>query len=113
MIVSLFIKSYLFILISVGISSTVIFAAGLFLILRLFGAKKCVTAKTTSTSYQIIASDIRAIAGGDEMATQLDLVRAYIETGKKQLAKNILNHVIQKGSDVQQQEARHLLSMIA
>jgi FimV-like protein len=46
------------------------------------------------------------------MATQLDLARAYIETGKKQLAKKILEHVITQGDHVHQEEARNLLGFI-
>jgi FimV-like protein len=58
----------------------------------------------------ITSRDIRAIAGDDMMVTQLDLARAYIELGKKKLAKQILDHVIKHGNPVQQQSARQLMA---
>ncbi|GEM_PF-2513579 len=60
----------------------------------------------------ITSDDIRAIAGNDVLATQLDLARAYIEADKKPLAKKILGHVLQKGNQIQQQEAKTLLNLI-
>lgn len=65
--------------------------------------------KPKQTGIHITSHDINAIAGDDVIATQLDLARAYIETGKAKLAKKILIYVIEKGSASQQQEARHLL----
>lgn len=53
-----------------------------------------------------------AIAGEDKLATQLDLARAYIETGKTQLAKKILLFVLEKGALPQQQEAKRLLGIL-
>ena len=58
----------------------------------------------------ITSQDIRAIAGDDVMVTQLDLARAYIELGKKKLAKQILDHVIKHGNSHQQQSARQLMA---
>ncbi|MBV8802271.1 MAG: hypothetical protein JO131_04785, partial [Gammaproteobacteria bacterium] len=58
----------------------------------------------------ITSKDIRAIAGDDMMVTQLDLARAYIELGKKKLAKQILDHVIKHGNPSQQQSARQLMA---
>jgi FimV-like protein len=58
----------------------------------------------------ITSQDIRAIAGEDVIATQLDLARAYIEIGKKQLARKILDHTLKQGTLLQQQEARRLLT---
>lgn len=66
----------------------------------------------SQASITITSSDISAIAGDDVLATQLDLARAYIETGRKQLAKKILEHVALQGSDAQQNEARTLLGLI-
>lgn len=60
----------------------------------------------------LTAQDIRAIAGDDVMITQLDLARAYIELGKIKLAKQILNNVLTKGDDDQQQAAQQLLSTL-
>lgn len=66
----------------------------------------------TAASITITSSDINAIAGDDVLATQLDLARAYIETGRKQLAKKILEYVVEQGSSAQQDEARILLGHI-
>lgn len=60
----------------------------------------------------ITSQDIKAIAGDDVMVTQLDLARAYIELGKKSLAKQILNHVLEHGSKNQQDVARQLIESI-
>lgn len=60
----------------------------------------------------ITSQDIRAIAGDDIMTTQLDLGRAYIEMGKKQLAKKILTHVFENGTDLHKLEADRLLKTI-
>ncbi|MCD6038873.1 MAG: hypothetical protein K0S27_273 [Gammaproteobacteria bacterium] len=57
----------------------------------------------------ITSQDIKAIAGDDRMTTQLDLARAYIEIGKKKLAKKILDHVTQYGNLNQQQVAKQLM----
>ena len=57
----------------------------------------------------ISSSDIKAIAGDDVCATQLDLARAYIEMGKQKIAKQILDHVIKNGNEIQQQLAERLL----
>jgi FimV-like protein len=69
--------------------------------------------KTTITpqpSSSIISSqDIRAIAGEDMIATQLDLARAYIEVGNTQLAREILTQVVTHGNLAQNQEAEQLL----
>lgn len=62
-----------------------------------------------SSPITITSQDIRAIAGDDVITTQLDLARAYIEIGKKKLAKKILDHVMQHGNVNQQQAAQHLM----
>ncbi len=56
--------------------------------------------------------DIKAIAGDDEVVTQLDLARAYIELGKQKLAEKILKNVIQQGNHDQKQTAQELLSTL-
>jgi len=61
------------------------------------------------SSIIITSQDIKAIAGDDVITTQLDLARAYIEIGKKKLAKKILDHVIQHGNSSQQQAAQYLM----
>lgn len=60
-------------------------------------------------SFTISSKDIETIAGDDVLTTQLDLARAYIETGRKNLARNILNNVMQHGTSEQKLEARRLL----
>lgn len=66
--------------------------------------------KDIKSNIVITSRDIRAIAGDDVMVTQLDLARAYIELGKKKLAKQILDHVIKHGNPHQQQSARQLMA---
>lgn len=56
--------------------------------------------------------DIRAIAGDDIVITQLDLARAYIELGKKEAAKQILEMVKTQGSVNQQHSAQELLATL-
>jgi len=57
----------------------------------------------------ITSQDIRAIAGDDVITTQLDLARAYIEIGKKKLAKKILDHVMEHGNVNQKLAAQQLM----
>ncbi|MBA3660567.1 MAG: hypothetical protein H0W64_02470 [Gammaproteobacteria bacterium] len=54
--------------------------------------------------------DFHAIAGEDVFATKLDLARAFIETGKRDSAKQILDNVVKQGNRIQQQEATNLLN---
>src|SRR5690606_34880802 len=70
------------------------------------------TVNPNVVKFVVTSSDISAIAGDDVMATQLDLARAYVETGRYALAKKILDHVREHGNHVQQQEADHLLNTI-
>ncbi|WP_019529874.1 FimV/HubP family polar landmark protein [Dasania marina] len=48
----------------------------------------------------------------DEVATKLDLARAYIDMGDTDGAKDILDEVVQEGSDEQKQEASALLERV-
>jgi len=48
----------------------------------------------------------------DEVATKLDLIRAYIDMGDKESARNILTEVVEEGNDNQKQEAEELLRQI-
>ncbi len=48
----------------------------------------------------------------DEVATKLDLARAYIDMGDADGAKGILDEVVSEGSEVQQQEAQELMKNI-
>jgi pilus assembly protein FimV len=49
---------------------------------------------------------------GDEVATKLDLARAYIDMGDPDAAKDILGEVLSEGNTAQQQEAQKLMSQI-
>lgn len=60
----------------------------------------------------ITSQDIQAIAGEDEIVTQLDMARAYIEMGRKNLAEQLLRHVTQNGNLTQRQEAKQLLDTL-
>jgi len=53
------------------------------------------------------------LADADEVATKLDLARAYIDMGDTDGARDILDEVLQEGSDGQKQEASTLLARIA
>lgn len=87
-------------------------------LLRLRNKRNISTPKQSNITVQplnpitISSKDITAIAGEDKIATQLDLARAYIETGRKQLAKKILDDVLRRGAEIQQQEAQRLIQMI-
>lgn len=146
----LIIKSYLTILLSVGLGALSIFIVGLYWIFkprrnsRLKNSSEFITKplndkadislldQTTDSgdsvadtnndmvidtdvefsSQPIDADDVNAIAGDDKIMTQLDLARAYIETGSKNLAKKILEEIIIQGNFAQQEEARNLLGRI-
>ncbi|WP_028006428.1 FimV/HubP family polar landmark protein [Solimonas flava] len=49
---------------------------------------------------------------GDEAGTKLDLARAYVDMGDNEMARGLLNEVLQQGNDTQQQEARSLLGRL-
>jgi pilus assembly protein FimV len=48
----------------------------------------------------------------DEIATKLDLAKAYVELGDGESAKSILEEVISDGNDSQRQQAQELMSQI-
>ncbi len=52
------------------------------------------------------------LADTDEVATKLDLARAYIDMGDSEGARDILDEVVQEGTEQQQQEANELLGRI-
>ncbi len=56
--------------------------------------------------------DEGAISGQDEIATKLDLAKAYIEMEDKDGAREMLNEVVKEGSAEQKQEAESLLQQI-
>lgn len=52
------------------------------------------------------------LSDADEVATKLDLARAYIDMGDSDGAREILDEVIQEGDDTQKQEAQSLLDRV-
>lgn len=52
------------------------------------------------------------LADTDEVATKLDLARAYIDMGDTEGAKDILDEVLQEGNDEQKQEANSLMERV-
>lgn len=53
-----------------------------------------------------------ALSESDEVATKLDLARAYVEMGDPEGARSILNEVLEEGNDTQKSEAQTLLSQL-
>jgi pilus assembly protein FimV len=60
-----------------------------------------------------LESELEMLEDGDEMATKLDLARAYIEMGDNEGARDILEEVLNEGADQQKDEASELLGRIA
>ncbi|CAM3824299.1 Peptidoglycan-binding LysM [Pseudomonas reidholzensis] len=56
--------------------------------------------------------DFDFFSGADEVATKLDLARAYIDMGDHQGARDILDEVVKDGSDTQRGEAEEMLSRL-
>ncbi|PYB72930.1 MULTISPECIES: FimV/HubP family polar landmark protein [Pseudomonas] len=56
--------------------------------------------------------DFDFFSGADEVATKLDLARAYIDMGDHQGARDILDEVVKDGDDNQRQEANEMLSRL-
>lgn len=117
--ITLLIKSYLTLLLCIGLGSLFILIVGFYLIFRLPASKKLIKTQSLQQQNEIdshdavsMETDITAIAGDDIIATQLDLARAYIETDQNELAKKILEYVAEKGKMSQQNEARELLSSL-
>lgn len=57
-------------------------------------------------------SELGFLSDADEVATKLDLARAYIDMGDQDGAKDILEEVSSEGSDDQKREAAELLEKI-
>ncbi len=53
------------------------------------------------------------LAGTDECATKLDLARAYVDMEDIDGAKELLQEVVQEGTDAQKQEAKDLMDKLA
>lgn len=122
-IISIIVKSYLNIVLAIGGGALLVFILGIYLIFRLArkGKESAAVFKAAApakmreskrTASVASSSDINAISGEDPVSTQLDLARAYIDSGKNQLAKIILESVATIGSEEHQEEAQRLLSSI-
>lgn len=59
-----------------------------------------------------LEAELDFLSDTDEVATKLDLARAYIDMGDHDGAKDILDEVVQEGSDEQKKEAEELLSKV-
>ncbi|MDV7210520.1 FimV/HubP family polar landmark protein [Azotobacter beijerinckii] len=57
--------------------------------------------------------DFDFLADADEIATKLDLARAYIEMGDSEGARDILDEVLSEGNEAQRQEAREMSVSLA
>jgi len=57
-------------------------------------------------------SNLDFLSDNDETATKLDLARAYIDMGDSDGAKDILDEILDEGTDQQKKEAEALLSRI-
>lgn len=57
--------------------------------------------------------DFDFLSGADEVATKLDLARAYIDMGDHEGARDILDEVLGEGSDAQKTEARELMGKLS
>lgn len=60
-----------------------------------------------------VSENGHALSTGDEASTKLDLARAYVDMGDNDMARSLLNEVLQQGSAVQKTEAQALLSRLA
>ena len=64
----------------------------------------------TAASEEI--ADLHAIAGDHIVKTQLDLARAYIETGKNEVARKILETIVDQGEMTDKLEVQRLLNLL-
>src|SRR3989344_4351222 len=96
-VLSLLLTSYSQLLMIVGGFAFLLFLLGVYFILRAYR-----TAQTEAA----IQAEMQPIAGDDVVATQLDLARAYLETGSAAMAKTILKVVVKQGSQAQREEAK-------
>ena len=56
-----------------------------------------------------VVDDLDFLDEGDEVATKLDLARAYIDMGDREGAQDILDEVLEEGNQDQQMQAKSLL----
>lgn len=108
--IEIILTSYRTLMASIGAAALLLFLLGSWLILRT--TWKMPVSDSACTDSPPPAEDLTAIAGDDVIATQLDLARAYIETGSGKLAHAILKRVMQQGGKAEQQEAQRLLSTL-
>lgn len=59
-----------------------------------------------------LGADSTSISSGDEVATKLDLARAYVDMGDNEMARSLLDEVQQQGNEEQQREAQTLISRL-
>ncbi len=59
-----------------------------------------------------MADEPDLITGEDEVATKLDLARAYIDMGDHESARSILDEVLDEGNEAQKDEAQQLLKSV-
>ena len=66
-----------------------------------------------ATMFVARSSDSEEQSAEDDMASKLDLAKAYVELGDKDSAKGILEEVIADGSEDQRKQARELLDQVS
>lgn len=59
-----------------------------------------------------MSDDLGLLGDSDEVATKLDLARAYIDMGDAEGAKDMLQEVLEEGTDAQKQDANELLGRL-
>jgi len=59
------------------------------------------------------SADAQEQSGEDEIATKLDLAKAYVELGDKDSAKGILEEIISDGNEQQKKTAQELLKQVS
>jgi len=60
-----------------------------------------------------LSNELDFLADSDEVATKLDLARAYMDMGDKEGAKEILEEVVNEGDEGQQKEAQELIDRMS
>lgn len=75
-------------------------------------ADDMVVADEMDTELPDLSEPLTDVDGADEVATKLDLARAYIEMGDRDGARDILAEVAHEGDDAQKQEVRRLLEKL-
>jgi len=113
--ISLILYTYYKILIPLSILSMTTFLIGSYFIIRSVFKKsfpRVVLTPEIKIEPKFIPQDLTAITGENSISAQLHLARAYLETGKKQLAQAILEFVVENGDIEHQKEAQLLLNKI-